>query len=275
MIVNAENDAYSQGLSESFSVSAEANNIDIPTSITIAPTETSESASLMSKLNIIKSTGSRVIYMIVGANTDAVKVIKAAKALGMTGEGWTWVGCDAWLGNTLDGLEETDKIGIVGTRPDFDFNSGEITIACTAVPVVSSSNLFNCSLIAVGWRSFEVREWARIEVATVAERNGQFTTPSLQIAKKYATLSFAYRLAHRFTRRRRIGKRSPHRAFTESTTLMMLEMTFGPSTDKTRYQLITNGRPIIMTLYTLLDVLLTRSLPTLEPRMARMDGLLR
>mmetsp|Transcript_14045 Transcript_14045/g.28833 ORF Transcript_14045/g.28833 Transcript_14045/m.28833 type:complete len:864 (+) Transcript_14045:93-2684(+) len=136
VIVNAENDAYSQGLSESFSVTAEANNIEIPTSITIAPTETSESASLISKLNIIKSTGSRVIYMIVGANADAVKVIKAAKALGMTGEGWTWVGCDAWLGNTLDGLEETDKIGIVGTRPDFDFNS-------------------------VGWRSFETN-WQAI-----------------------------------------------------------------------------------------------------------------
>ncbi|GMI37663.1 hypothetical protein TrCOL_g8543 [Triparma columacea] len=126
----ADGDAYSQGLASSFSVNAEANAIEISTSVSITASDAEGSAALVSKLNILKATGVRVIYMIVGSSTDAVKVLKTAKTLGMTGEGWTWVGCDAWMSNSLDGVDEADKIGIIGTRPDFDFNS-------------------------VGWRAFE------------------------------------------------------------------------------------------------------------------------
>lgn len=99
-------DTYSNGLSVAFNRVCDENNISVLAQPQISLSATDDD--ILSALAVIRTTGSRILYMFMYVE-QMKQILPIADKLGMIGPEWVWIGCDAWFA-------QVTNIGI-GTNP--------------------------------------------------------------------------------------------------------------------------------------------------------------
>ena len=93
------NDAYADGLAKDFASAAAALDINVIAAESAeagANGKNPDSYGLTQQLSKIKKSGVRVIFISTAEKDFARQVLLQGRTLGMTGEGWVWIGADGW-----------------------------------------------------------------------------------------------------------------------------------------------------------------------------------
>ena len=115
-------DPYSDGIQNAIS-KAIADDVDAGIKIVSSVSFSKDLANntIDQDLRVIKDSGSKVIVLI-GYADQAEAILRRAKLAGMTGEGWAWLGLDAWAVQAGDFPDNIGN-GVVGITPEVDKTS--------------------------------------------------------------------------------------------------------------------------------------------------------